>query len=313
MHPDRGGRRHFGGGETAPMSLARALPEEPRRPTFEAFIQQRFRKAHGAYIRHFMSELFGLSDEISTLCAVVGVRLAGTGELFPERYLDEPIDSLISAAAGCPVNRASIVDALEGKVSLDSYRAFLTLAYYHVRHTVPLMMACGARLPTIDLTQTIRDCLVQLTPWLLSKRLELAFDDIERPCKVATDAAAIDIALNNLITNAANFAPEHGVISVQLSQSEGFYHLTVEDQGPGIDEADRARLFERLKMGEKPNIYWIFLSLAANGALQRRTGNSESPKKSPRQFGLSPMFCRPSKSLINVALNRQRVERCRAP
>lgn len=41
-----------------------------------------------------------------------------------------------------------IRDALEGKVSLESYRAFLTQAYYHVRHTVPLMMACGARLPT---------------------------------------------------------------------------------------------------------------------------------------------------------------------
>ncbi|MGY4494717.1 TenA family transcriptional regulator [Pseudomonas sp. TE3610] len=38
--------------------------------------------------------------------------------------------------------------ALAGQVSLESYRAFLTQAYYHVRHTVPLMMACGARLPT---------------------------------------------------------------------------------------------------------------------------------------------------------------------
>ncbi|TDF82634.1 TenA family transcriptional regulator [Pseudomonas sp. H9] len=45
-------------------------------------------------------------------------------------------------------NLPIILDALQGKVSLASYRAFLTQAYYHVRHTVPLMMACGARLPT---------------------------------------------------------------------------------------------------------------------------------------------------------------------
>lgn len=38
--------------------------------------------------------------------------------------------------------------ALFGQVTLDSYQAFLTQAYYHVQHTVPLMMACGARLPT---------------------------------------------------------------------------------------------------------------------------------------------------------------------
>ncbi|AZE17420.1 Acyl-CoA long-chain enzyme transcriptional related heme family [Pseudomonas chlororaphis subsp. aureofaciens] len=44
-------------------------------------------------------------------------------------------------------NLPIILDALQGQVSLDSYRAFLAQAYYHVRHTVPLMMACGARLP----------------------------------------------------------------------------------------------------------------------------------------------------------------------
>ncbi|MGY2185095.1 hypothetical protein D3C81_56630 [compost metagenome] len=44
-------------------------------------------------------------------------------------------------------NLPVIRDALEGDVSLESYRAFLAQAYYHVRHTVPLMMACGARLP----------------------------------------------------------------------------------------------------------------------------------------------------------------------
>ncbi|CAI8916763.1 Biliverdin-producing heme oxygenase [Pseudomonas soli] len=41
-----------------------------------------------------------------------------------------------------------IQDALAGQVSLDGYVAFLTQAYHHVRHTVPLMMACGARLPS---------------------------------------------------------------------------------------------------------------------------------------------------------------------
>jgi hypothetical protein len=44
-------------------------------------------------------------------------------------------------------NLPIIHQALFGQVTLDSYRAFLTQAYYHVRHTVPLMMACGARLP----------------------------------------------------------------------------------------------------------------------------------------------------------------------
>jgi pyrroloquinoline quinone (PQQ) biosynthesis protein C len=38
--------------------------------------------------------------------------------------------------------------AQTGEVSRDEYLAFLGQAYHHVRHTVPLLMACGARLPT---------------------------------------------------------------------------------------------------------------------------------------------------------------------
>jgi two-component system sensor histidine kinase QseC len=100
-------------------------------------------------------------------------------------------------------------------------------------------------LQRIDLGETVRNSLVQLTPWLLSKQLELAFEDSAQPFNIMASAGTIDIALNNLITNAANFSPEHGVITVLLSQAEGFYDLSVEDQGPGIDEAERARLFER--------------------------------------------------------------------
>jgi hypothetical protein len=100
----------FGQAETPPMSLARALPDEPQRAVFEAYIQQRFRKAHGADIRHFMPELFGMSKADGELCAVAGVRRADGEPLFLERYLDESIDPLISAAADRPVDRAGIVE-----------------------------------------------------------------------------------------------------------------------------------------------------------------------------------------------------------
>ena len=40
-----------------------------------------------------------------------------------------------------------IQGALQGRVSLPSYLAFLTEAYHHVRHTVPLLKACKAALP----------------------------------------------------------------------------------------------------------------------------------------------------------------------
>lgn len=40
-----------------------------------------------------------------------------------------------------------INNALNGAITLDEYIGFLTQAYHHVKHTVPLLMATGAALP----------------------------------------------------------------------------------------------------------------------------------------------------------------------
>ncbi|MEH6590670.1 MAG: iron-containing redox enzyme family protein [Halioglobus sp.] len=39
-------------------------------------------------------------------------------------------------------------DALAGRMSREQYVAFLVQAYHHVKHTTPLLMAAGSRLPT---------------------------------------------------------------------------------------------------------------------------------------------------------------------
>ncbi len=36
---------------------------------------------------------------------------------------------------------------MSGDITLNEYVSFLTQAYHHVKHTVPLLMAVGARLP----------------------------------------------------------------------------------------------------------------------------------------------------------------------
>lgn len=41
----------------------------------------------------------------------------------------------------------AIREALAGSISLPRYLAFLSQAWHHVRHTVPLLMAAGSRLP----------------------------------------------------------------------------------------------------------------------------------------------------------------------
>ena len=40
-----------------------------------------------------------------------------------------------------------VIHGARGELSLESYIAFLTQAYHHVKHTTPLLMACGSRIP----------------------------------------------------------------------------------------------------------------------------------------------------------------------
>lgn len=38
-------------------------------------------------------------------------------------------------------------DAMQGRITRETYIAYLTQAYHHVKHTLPLLMAAGARVP----------------------------------------------------------------------------------------------------------------------------------------------------------------------
>jgi pyrroloquinoline quinone (PQQ) biosynthesis protein C len=51
------------------------------------------------------------------------------------------------AARGGLLAAPVLEDLAAGRFGLANYVQFLGNAYHHVRHTVPLMMACGARLP----------------------------------------------------------------------------------------------------------------------------------------------------------------------
>ena len=59
----------------------------------------------------------------------------------------EELQRQTSAERGWLLAAPVLGDALAGRVGLAQYVHFLHQAYHHVKHTVPLLMACGARLP----------------------------------------------------------------------------------------------------------------------------------------------------------------------
>lgn len=74
----------------------------------------------------------------------------------------------------------------------------------------------------------------------MEKGVELVLEG-EEECWVKTEPAALAIALQNLVTNALNFSPAGSEVKVVI----GAHCLSVKDHGPGIDEAQMERLYER--------------------------------------------------------------------
>lgn len=62
--------------------------------------------------------------------------------------------------------------------------------------------------------------------------------------------ALIEQALVNILENAARFAPESSVITVEAWCDGGDVFIAVSDQGPGIPENKRDRIFDRFYTGE---------------------------------------------------------------
>ena len=65
------------------------------------------------------------------------------------------------------------------------------------------------------------------------------------------DPAKLHDVLRNLVENAANYAPERTTIRLTSSRDGDHVALIVEDEGPGIPEADRQRVFERFYRVDK--------------------------------------------------------------
>jgi len=62
---------------------------------------------------------------------------------------------------------------------------------------------------------------------------------------VAADADRITEILNNLVTNAVKYSPKGTTIEVTVASVKDHAEVAVRDEGPGVPEADQARVFER--------------------------------------------------------------------
>jgi len=101
--------RHTRAGFVAPGAHLLVEHHGADRRAAEVFIADCYARRFGAQINAYMPRLFTLRDEAQRICAAFGVRSAHH-RLFSERYLDAPIEQLISRCADRRVDRSDIVE-----------------------------------------------------------------------------------------------------------------------------------------------------------------------------------------------------------
>lgn len=198
-------------------------------------------------IMGFTSELESLRDDVfSRLDALAG----------PEDDARKTLASDFTEAFG-------FIKASTGKMD-RLINAILKLARQGRRKLVPSTVDLGALTNTI--AKTMQHQLVELGASIEVKPLP----------SIESDQLALEQILTNLLDNAVKYLrpEEPGRIEVRAVETPGLVTLEIEDNGRGIDEKDKARVFELFRRSGKQDRPGEGIGLAHVRSMVRRLGGT---------------------------------------
>ncbi len=109
-------------------------------------------------------------------------------------------------------------------------------------------------LQPVDLNQLTAQLIGDRTALAASRQHVIDYHADERMVLALADPAALSQVFTNLLTNAINYTPPNGLITVSVAYCEQagqtWATMTVKDTGPGITAADLPHLFQRFYRGE---------------------------------------------------------------
>jgi two-component system sensor histidine kinase TctE len=96
----------------------------------------------------------------------------------------------------------------------------------------------------LDLAVLARDVAREWTPKALAAGMDLGYEGDDH-CPMVGDALQLREAMNNLIDNALRYTPRGSEITLKVQGGPGGATLSVEDNGTGLSDSDRAQVFQR--------------------------------------------------------------------
>jgi len=96
-----------------------------------------------------------------------------------------------------------------------------------------------------EINSIVRDVCELYEPLAEQQKITLTTRCLNEDCFVDIDATSFQRAIANLLDNAIKYSPEQSAIVVNVQCQAPFASIEVTDQGLGINEAEKERIFER--------------------------------------------------------------------
>ena len=97
----------------------------------------------------------------------------------------------------------------------------------------------------VDIVSMIEGTINCIDKYAIQKNIDLIFDTNEEECIMAIDPQAIDRIIMNLVSNSIKFSDRNKSIYINLIINSEEVVISVKDEGPGIAETDKNKVFNR--------------------------------------------------------------------
>jgi signal transduction histidine kinase len=151
------------------------------------------------------------------------------------------LENLESGAVASETARHDYLHLLEGECRRLSTLIENVLDFARIEHNRKIY-----HMAETDVAALVKDATDLLQPRAAQRRQEIRGEVHPLDAVPCIDALAIQQALINLIDNASKFSPEATIITVIVAPRDAqTWQLSVADQGPGVAECERDRIFDR--------------------------------------------------------------------
>lgn len=168
-----------------------------------------------------------------------------------KRFASDAAHELRTPLSVLKINAHNLASELNKNHTINTNMQYLQQGIERMSHVVEQILLLNRTNPeqyqgqfkqinTSSLCQTV---IADLFPQIEGKEQEIEL--VGQGSNIFGDEFSLGILLQNLISNASKYSPQGSIIRVSLQNVKNHVVIQVEDSGPGIDESEYQRVFER--------------------------------------------------------------------